>query len=85
MLVFIIVGKSDKPIYELELSDAKSDTVTSAAFPTPSKKDEAHLSHFVLHAALDIVDETIWKNHNMYGTFLPATPPWLTSPLLIVI
>ena len=51
---FVIVGKDDNPLYELDLGSFV-------------KKDcPPHLSHFILHSALDIVEELVWKNTALY-------------------
>lgn len=47
--IFVIVGKNDKPIFELEMGE-------------PRKTGAEHLNQFVIHSALDIVDETQWVN-----------------------
>jgi hypothetical protein len=52
--LFVIVGQNDNPIYE-------------HSFVT--QKDSAYMSQFILHAALDLVDESQWKNSN---TFIKA-------------
>jgi len=54
-LVFIIVGKNDKPIYELE-QDARRGNAGG----------ESQLNQFIIHAALDVVDEMLWKNPAMF-------------------
>ncbi|KAL6050878.1 Trafficking protein particle complex subunit 2 [Balamuthia mandrillaris] len=53
--VFIIVGKRDNPIYEVEF------------FTSSLKKETAEpRAQFIIHAALDLVDEVVWKNQQMY-------------------
>lgn len=96
MLVFIVVGKNDRPLYELELSGDGRVANTAAASPSsnssssssamslpetlslspfprtlPDKKDENHLSHFIIHSSLDIVDEAVWRNKDMYAARIP--------------
>ena len=51
---FAIVGKADNPIYELVVSPKKEE-------PTVNQQNQ-----FFLHAALDIVDEEMWKTNNMF-------------------
>ncbi|TPX74412.1 hypothetical protein CcCBS67573_g04327 [Chytriomyces confervae] len=63
MLYFCIVGTRDNPIYELELP------TTTSAPPTAAAKKEAehnHLSQFIVHSALDIVEESMWATNQMY-------------------
>ncbi|BBN12836.1 trafficking protein particle complex subunit 2 [Marchantia polymorpha subsp. ruderalis] len=51
---FVIVGRNDCPIYESEVG-------------TAPKKDEAtHLHQFILHAALDIVQDVVWTTNGMF-------------------
>ncbi|KAJ1492491.1 hypothetical protein T484DRAFT_1930985 [Baffinella frigidus] len=51
---FAIIGKNDNPLYELVWSQKKEE---------PSVHQQ---NQFFLHAALDIVDEEIWKNASLY-------------------
>ena len=50
---FIIVSRKDSPIYEAELGTVK-------------KEDSAHLHQFIVHAALDVVDEVVWSTTSSY-------------------
>ncbi|KAJ7556686.1 hypothetical protein O6H91_05G093700 [Diphasiastrum complanatum] len=51
---FVIVGRNNSPIYESEVGNAP-------------KKDEAmHQHQFILHAALDIVEDLAWTTNTMY-------------------
>ncbi|KAJ7298772.1 hypothetical protein O6H91_Y427800 [Diphasiastrum complanatum] len=53
---FVIVGRNNSPIYESEVGNAP-------------KKDEAmHQHQFILHAALDIVEDLAWTTNTMYAT-----------------
>jgi len=52
--LFIIVGKNDNLIYQAELVSSQK------------KESATHLSQFIIHSALDIVDEIVWKNSAMY-------------------
>ncbi|KAL3897279.1 MAG: hypothetical protein SGCHY_003524 [Lobulomycetales sp.] len=52
---FVIVGTQDNPLYELE---TKRDA---------SKENSRHLNQFIIHSALDIVDELM---HSTSHTFL---------------
>eukprot|EP00993_Chasmostoma_nieuportense_P006073 NODE_6687_length_509_cov_15.680628_g6521_i0.p2 GENE.NODE_6687_length_509_cov_15.680628_g6521_i0~~NODE_6687_length_509_cov_15.680628_g6521_i0.p2 ORF type:complete len:135 (-),score=46.53 NODE_6687_length_509_cov_15.680628_g6521_i0:51-455(-) len=51
---FMIVGKNDNPIYETELIDQKLSS------------EKAQLKQFILHAALDPVEELMWGTTNFY-------------------
>ncbi len=52
--VFVIVGRKDNPIYEAEWLRG------------PKREERSHLNQFIIHAALDEVDELKWKNKSMY-------------------
>eukprot|EP01064_Diplonema_japonicum_P014666 TRINITY_DN22352_c0_g1_i1.p1 TRINITY_DN22352_c0_g1~~TRINITY_DN22352_c0_g1_i1.p1 ORF type:complete len:156 (+),score=11.63 TRINITY_DN22352_c0_g1_i1:59-469(+) len=47
---FMMVGKGDTPIFELEY------------YTDPQKEDKSQLKHFIIHAALDNCDEAVWTN-----------------------
>eukprot|EP00698_Gefionella_okellyi_P005978 TRINITY_DN1541_c0_g1_i1.p2 TRINITY_DN1541_c0_g1~~TRINITY_DN1541_c0_g1_i1.p2 ORF type:complete len:136 (+),score=24.14 TRINITY_DN1541_c0_g1_i1:49-456(+) len=49
---FIIVGKQDNPLYELDFGQKRDSS--------------SHLSQFVIHAALDLVDEAVWNTTQPY-------------------
>jgi len=52
--LFLIIGKNDNLIYQAEfLSSQKKETAT-------------HLSQFILHSALDVIDDMVWKNSSTY-------------------
>ncbi|VDN52597.1 unnamed protein product [Dracunculus medinensis] len=55
---FVIVGHNDQPIFEIEfpVCDAKR----------KREYDARHLNQFIAHASLDIVDEQILTNPQMY-------------------
>ena len=50
--IFIMVGKKDNPIYEAEFSRKK-------------EGENRHLNQFIIHSALDMVDEMMWTQPNM--------------------
>lgn len=52
--MFLIIGKNDVPLYEASLGTVK--------------KDIGHLNQFIIHAALDIVDEDAPLSQSMYLT-----------------
>ncbi|KAK4374732.1 hypothetical protein RND71_005409 [Anisodus tanguticus] len=55
---FMIVSKNDIPIYEAEVGTA------------PKKEDAAHQHQFILHAALDIVQDLAWTTSAIIHTRL---------------
>eukprot|EP00298_Acanthocystis_sp_HF-20_P021297 c27561_g1_i1.p1 GENE.c27561_g1_i1~~c27561_g1_i1.p1 ORF type:complete len:136 (-),score=21.87 c27561_g1_i1:24-431(-) len=52
LVAFFIVGKQDKPLYQLDF------------FPQ-SKAEESHFYQFIAHAALDVIDESIFMTKDM--------------------
>ncbi|EKX35062.1 trafficking protein particle complex subunit 2 [Guillardia theta CCMP2712] len=51
---FVIVGKNDNPVYELSVSSKRDDSSVNQQ------------NQFFIHAALDIVDEEMWKTPSMF-------------------
>uniref|UniRef100_A0A0E0HRR9 Trafficking protein particle complex subunit n=1 Tax=Oryza nivara TaxID=4536 RepID=A0A0E0HRR9_ORYNI len=50
---FVIVSKNDIPIYEAEVGSA------------PKREDQAYQHQFILHAALDVVQDLAWATNTM--------------------
>ncbi|KAI8970290.1 mbp-1 interacting protein-2a [Mycotypha africana] len=61
---FAIVGATDNPIYETELIPSSR----SSAFMDAHRQrdDHKHLNQFIIHAALDVVEEFQWSTNAMY-------------------
>lgn len=59
-LTFAVVSRTDRPLYEADLSALATATQQGAA-AAPPPEEQAHLNQFVLHAALDLVDERQWE------------------------
>ena len=57
-MYFAIVGTNDSPLFEY--SHSKSNTIQSPATET------RHLQQFITLASLDIIDEVIFQNTNLY-------------------
>ncbi|KAL6899399.1 hypothetical protein ACP4OV_006057 [Aristida adscensionis] len=51
---FVIVSKNDIPIYEAEVGSA------------PKREDLAYQHQFILHAALDVVQDLAWTTNAMF-------------------
>ncbi|GJM85518.1 hypothetical protein PR202_ga01975 [Eleusine coracana subsp. coracana] len=51
---FVIVSKNDIPIYEAEVGSA------------PKKEELAYQHQFILHAALDVVQDLAWTTNAMF-------------------
>ncbi|KAI3521681.1 hypothetical protein L1887_11153 [Cichorium endivia] len=52
---FMIISRNDIPIYEAEVGTA------------PKKEEAAHQHQFILHAALDVVQDLAWTTSAMYS------------------
>mmetsp|Transcript_6657 Transcript_6657/g.11333 ORF Transcript_6657/g.11333 Transcript_6657/m.11333 type:complete len:138 (-) Transcript_6657:313-726(-) len=53
VLTFVVVGPQDNPIYEVDLMG-------------PKDQQAQYLHQFVLHAALDAVDEAMWSSKELH-------------------
>eukprot|EP01071_Lankesteria_metandrocarpae_P004226 Lankesteria_metandrocarpae@DN3441_c1_g1_i1.p1 len=54
VVVFVIVGKGDTPLYEADLSGSGK------------REDTPHLDQFIIHTALDVVDDAVWQSTAMF-------------------
>ncbi|CAG8563294.1 3021_t:CDS:2 [Paraglomus brasilianum] len=71
---FVIVGTKDNPIYEAEF------TSTGRGGSEAIRRDEhKHLNQFIVHSALDIVEELQWKSNAMYLKSIDKFNEWLIS------
>jgi trafficking protein particle complex subunit 2 len=59
-----MVGRNDNPLYESEWHSGGG----NAGALSSSRKDGqgAHLNEFIIHSALDLVDDLVWKTNQCY-------------------
>uniref|UniRef100_A0A7S1IAV6 Trafficking protein particle complex subunit n=1 Tax=Eutreptiella gymnastica TaxID=73025 RepID=A0A7S1IAV6_9EUGL len=62
---FMIIGKNDCPVYEIE------DIEPGKKFP--------QLAQFIMHAALDHVEELMWQTQHFYLKGVDRVDQWLVS------
>ena len=54
MFMIVAGGEVDSPIYEAEFIN------------TQRREDNSHLNQFIIHAALDMVDDQVWGTQSMF-------------------
>lgn len=68
---FAIIGTQDNPLFEHEFGTSKQGGDGQSRFSDQAR----HLNQFILHSALDVVEEVQWNNGQLYvGLFTNAYP-----------
>ena len=53
--MFMMIAEGDAPIYEAEF-----------VAPAQQREDNSHLNQFIIHAALDMVEDSVWGTQSMF-------------------
>jgi hypothetical protein len=59
---FTIIGTKDNPLFEHEFGTSKPGGDGTAKF----REEAAHMNQFIVHAALDIVEEVQWGTKDLW-------------------
>lgn len=66
---FAIIGTQDNPLFEHEFGTSKQGGDGQSRFSDQAR----HLNQFILHSALDVVEEVQWNNGQLYVQTYPKT------------
>ncbi|KND04910.1 hypothetical protein SpCBS45565_g06757 [Spizellomyces sp. 'palustris'] len=69
---FVIIGTRDNPLYEAEWGP-------QARGEGGKKEEHKHLNQFIVHAALDVVDDLMWGTNSMYLKVVDKFNEWYIS------
>jgi hypothetical protein len=68
---FVIVGEGDRPLYELEQTKRREDLAIA--------HEDGYLHQFIVHAALDCVDDLMWRIPQSYLKNVDQFNEWMIS------
>lgn len=61
-LYFAIIGSKDNPLYELDMNSTPKLSSNEGGGETDNK----HLNQFIVHAALDVLEDVQWQTNSTY-------------------
>ncbi|RAO71110.1 uncharacterized protein BHQ10_007122 [Talaromyces amestolkiae] len=70
---FTILSATDVPLFSLTFGTSKSGGDGVARFRTPDSAQ--YMNQFIVHASLDIIEETQWTNGALYLKHIDTYPP----------
>lgn len=67
---FTIIGTRDNPLFELDFGTSKVGGDGIARF----REEAKHMNQFIVHAALDLVEEAQWTTKDLYACLISQDP-----------
>lgn len=64
---FSIIGTRDNPLFELDFGTSKVGGDGIARF----REEAKHMNQFIVHAAIDLVEEAQWSTKELYARLCP--------------
>lgn len=59
---FAIIGTRDNPLFSLEFGTSKGGADGTSRF----REEARHMNEFIVHAALDMVEDVQWSSKELY-------------------